>query len=263
MTTFLKDPTPRKPFGKNQYLRSVRDVKTLSRWFVAESMPETTIDGTPTKFLQSGTILAEITSGPNIGGVGPFQGAGTVEVQTITEGTAITAGTYKITLGKGSVQTSALAFNATAAQVETAVRAALAASSDVDDRELANSITVTGGPVDNVALTVTYGNSVSQDWPALTVDATALTGTVTVATATPGVAGAADGRQTTGNIVGICDTFLPWQLNERDVEVAVVYECAAVQAWCIEYSANGLPIALTNTTRDAILALPKLAILFP
>jgi hypothetical protein len=39
---------------------------------------------------------------------------------------------------------------------------------------------------------------------------------------------------------------------ERDVEIGVVYECAAVQAWCIELDASSLPIALTNTTRGAM-----------
>lgn len=67
----------------------------------------------------------------------------------------------------------------------------------------------------------------------------------------PFQAGVADGRQTAANIVGLNDTFLPWQLIERDVEVAVAYEATAVQAWCIELDAAGLEIALTNTTADA------------
>jgi hypothetical protein len=46
---------------------------------------------------------------------------------------------------------------------------------------------------------------------------------------------ALDGRQTQANIVGICDTFVPWQLNERDVDVAVVYEAAVVEAWCLSH----------------------------
>lgn len=66
--------------------------------------------------------------------------------------------------------------------------------------------------------------------------------------------GATDGRQTTANIVGVVDTFLPWQLMERDVEVAVVYEATVVQAWCFEYVA-GVRGALGNTTRDAMIAL--------
>lgn len=67
-------------------------------------------------------------------------------------------------------------------------------------------------------------------------------------------AGVADGRQTAANIVGICDTFLPWQLRHRDVEVAVAYDAAAVQAWCYEYDAGGARIPLSNATRDLIVA---------
>lgn len=68
----------------------------------------------------------------------------------------------------------------------------------------------------------------------------------------PFSAGATDGRQTAANIVGLNDTFLPWQLIERDVEVAVAYQCTAVQGWCFEYDADDEPIALTNTTADAM-----------
>lgn len=68
----------------------------------------------------------------------------------------------------------------------------------------------------------------------------------------PFQAGAADGRQTAANIVGLNDTFLPWQLIERDVEVACAYEATAVQAWCIELDAGGLEIPLTNATADAM-----------
>lgn len=61
-----------------------------------------------------------------------------------------------------------------------------------------------------------------------------------------------DGRQTAANIVGLNDTFLPWQLIERDVEVGVMYMGTAVQAWCFEYDNTGAAIALTNTTADAM-----------
>ena len=63
-----------------------------------------------------------------------------------------------------------------------------------------------------------------------------------------------DGRQLTANILGVNDTFLPWELLERNANVAVVYEATVVQAWCFEYNAAGAAIALTNTTRDAIVA---------
>lgn len=66
--------------------------------------------------------------------------------------------------------------------------------------------------------------------------------------------GATDGRQTVANLVGLNDTFLPWQLLERDVEISVVYQATAVQAWCLEYTIAGgaTPVALTNATRDAM-----------
>lgn len=68
----------------------------------------------------------------------------------------------------------------------------------------------------------------------------------------PFMTGATDGRQTTANIVGINDTFLPWQLLERDVEVAATYEATAVQGWCFERDASGVRIPLSNATADAM-----------
>lgn len=73
--------------------------------------------------------------------------------------------------------------------------------------------------------------------------------------------GATDGRQTVANVVGLAVTFLPWQLLYRDVEISVTYEASVVQAWCFEYVA-GVRTALTNATRDAVLALPNVALLF-
>lgn len=64
--------------------------------------------------------------------------------------------------------------------------------------------------------------------------------------------GATDGRQTVGNLVGINDTFLPWQLIERDCEVAVLQHGTPVQAWCFEMDAGGLFVTLTNATADAM-----------
>lgn len=78
----------------------------------------------------------------------------------------------------------------------------------------------------------------------------------------PFSAAATDGRQTAANIVGLNLTFLPWQLVERDVEVSVVYECVAVQAWCKELDASNAEIALTNTTADAMRGTKGLDILF-
>ena len=74
---------------------------------------------------------------------------------------------------------------------------------------------------------------------------------------------ATDGRQTAANLVGLCNTELPWQLNERDVEIAVAYECTAVQAWCFEYTTlAGGRVALTNTVADAMRSVKGMDITF-
>lgn len=75
-------------------------------------------------------------------------------------------------------------------------------------------------------------------------------------------AAAADGRQTGGNIVGLNDTFLPWQLLERDVEVAALYIGTAVQAWCFEYDAANARIALSNATADLMRGVKGLDVTF-
>lgn len=68
----------------------------------------------------------------------------------------------------------------------------------------------------------------------------------------PFQAGVTDGRQTAANLVGLNDTFLPWQTIERDVEIGVLQHGKAVQAWCFEYDAAGVLIALSNTAADAM-----------
>ncbi len=68
----------------------------------------------------------------------------------------------------------------------------------------------------------------------------------------PFQAGATDGRADPANLVGLNDTFLPWQLIERNVEVAALWHGTAVQGWCVEYDAAGVEIPLTNATADAL-----------
>lgn len=75
-------------------------------------------------------------------------------------------------------------------------------------------------------------------------------------------ADATDGRQTLANIVGINDSWFPWQLMEGDREVAATYECTARQAWCTERDAAGARIVLTNTTAAALLASKALSVMF-
>lgn len=74
--------------------------------------------------------------------------------------------------------------------------------------------------------------------------------------------GLVDGRQLSANIVGLNDTFLPWQLIERDVEVSAVYGCVAVQAWCTETNAAGAVVPLSNTTADAMRGVKSMQIQF-
>lgn len=239
MSTFVKGGGVRTPFGKNEFLRSAQDVKTQSYTFAKNTFPAVLIDGSLQKILQPGTVLAKITSGPDAGKVGPFQAAGTQESQTLTKSGTVSGGTFKVTFA--GQQTGALAFDITAADLQAAVEA-------LSTVGLGN-VTVTGGPLNTGPFTLQYW--LQGDQPAVTVDVTALTGSspgITVATSQAGAAGAIDGRQTAANIVGLNNTFLPWTLLERDVEVTAVYEAAAVQGWCIELDANGLPTPLSNTT---------------
>lgn len=263
MPSFTKGPGYATPFGKNVPYRSTKDIRDESYTFAKDTMPWTIVDGTITRVLQPGMVLAAITSGEYAGMVGPYQAAGTAETQTLTESGTISGGTYTITVF--GVTTSALAFNANAATVQTAVRAAAIQAED-DELALAGAqITVTGGPVDTAPFTVTFGGSTAYNASALTVDVTSLTGStpgITVATAQAGSDGAIDGRQTAANIVGINKTFLPTQLLHRDVEVAAMYTGTFVQSLCFELSAAGVPTALSNTTADAMRSTKTLDILF-
>lgn len=246
MVGFTRDTSIDTPFGKNVYLRSTVGCKYESYTFAAQTLPTTTIDGVAgQRVLQPGTVLAKITSGPDAGKVGPFQGAGTAEIQTLTESGTISGGTFTITFNGQT--TDAIAYNATAAQVQ----AALEALSNI----VPGDVLVGGGPVSDTPLSLTFYGNLSGNVAQVTVGTTNLTGStpgITVATGTGGVAGAADGRQTAANIVGINDTFLPWQLTEGDREVAAMYIGTAVQGWCLEMQADGTFVALTNTTADAM-----------
>jgi|SRR6478735_2361465 len=235
------------PFGRNEFLRSTKAVLTESYTCAASSVPAQTIDGAPgQKILQPGTVMAKITSGANAGKIGPYQAAGTNEVQTVTPSGTISGGTYTLTLG--TQVTANIAWNATAAQIQAALENLTSVGT--------GNVTVTGGPLSSGALVVTFiGVAGGIDQPMLTVQTGALTGAApgaSVAQTTQGAAGATDGRQTATNIVGLLVTFLPWQLIEGDAEVSVTYDCTAVQGWCLESNAAGTPVVLSNTTADAM-----------
>lgn len=157
MPAFVKGGAAKTPFGRNEFLRSTRDVKYESYTLSAVTWYAQTIDTfAGQKVAQPGTVLAKITSGGEVGKVGQFH----------------------------------------------------------------NDVSVT------------------------------------------------DGRQTSTNIVGLLNTFLPWQLMEADVEVAVVYEATVVQAWCFEFTGTlSVPVLspLSNATRDFMKAAgvaPGVSILF-
>lgn len=260
MPAFVKGGASLGTFGANKYLRSTVGLKFESYTCAAATVPwETAGDGSKTKILQPGTAMAKITSGPDTGKIGPYQAAGTAEVQTMTP-TAVTAGTFTMTIVNPqtgvSRTTAPIAWNAT----QATVLAALVALDNVDPGDIAigGAATVNAG-----AITFTfYGNYIGN--PAqMTLDTSALTATsLVMTTTTAGVAGALDGRQTAANLVGLNDTFLPWQLLEGDREVAVAYIATAVQGWCFELNAAGQRIALTNTVADAMRSVKGMDVTF-
>jgi hypothetical protein len=255
MSTFVKGGSTTTPFGRNEFLRSTQDVKVESYTLAASTVPSRTIDGVAgQKILQPGTVMAKITSGPDAGKVGPYQVAGTKEVQTLTKAGTVSGGTFK--LSYAGQTTGNINWNANAATVQ----AALVALSTIGEA----GVTVTGGDFSGATpFTLTF--NLNGDLPLVTADTALLTGAgagITVAQTTAGVAGANDGRQTLANVVGLDQTFLPWQTIERDVEIGVVYQCTAVQAWCIELDAAGAEIALTNTTAAGMVAQKRMNINF-
>lgn len=255
MPDYLKTMgTPVAPWGVNEFLRSTDDFGTESYMCAAGSVPFVVRDGNPfQKLLPAGVVMAKITSGPDIGKVGPFQAAGTAEVQTITP-----SGTWGGATGSYQLQagTSTTAGDTVAVPVGTTA-AALAALLAGMPSYAAYVPSVSGGPIGTGAFTVTFGGGdVDADVPQLVFSIGSVTGgaspNAAVATTQAGVAGDADGRSVLANIVGLNLTTLPWQLAERDVEISAVYDCEAVQGWCLEMNAAGLYVPLSNTTAAAM-----------
>lgn len=255
MPSFTKDNTARTPFGKNQYLRSTRGLGFESFTLADGTVPERTIDGYTEKYLQPGTVMARITSGPDAGKIGPYEpGAASAEVVTIARTGTVTGGTFTLTVAGET--TAAIAYNATAADVQAAL--------ELLDAVEAGDLVVTGGPGGTNDLVITWVRRGNQ--PNITLTGSVTGGGSYAATVTAGTVGgtgqATDGRQDTANIVGLLETFLPWQTKYRDVEVSVLYRGAVVQDWCLEMGASDAFVPLTDGTRDAMLADPRLSITF-
>jgi hypothetical protein len=94
MPLFVKGGTTGVPFGRNEFLRSTHpEPRTESHTCAASTVTQTTdANGNRVKILQPGTVMAKITSGADIGKVGPFQALATDGRQTLANivGLAVT-----------------------------------------------------------------------------------------------------------------------------------------------------------------------------
>lgn len=261
MPSYTQGGAARTPFGKRQPLRSTKDYKTNSFTVAASGVPSVVIDTYTEKPLQPGTVMASITSGADTGKIGAYEA--NVQGESVSIPVDATGGTFTITFA--GTATAAIAFNATAA----AVQAALELNPNINVGDIA----VTGGP-GNAGGTTPYvitfladGQYGNVDAPTITTGAGSLTGgagTATPATTAGGTTGtgATDGRGDPANIVGICMTFLPWQLLEHDDEVSVWYAADLYQARCSEYDASGVNVPLTDATKAILQANPDFQFTF-
>lgn len=238
-------------FGRNEFLRSTNPKpQTESYTLAKDSVPLRLVaDGSKQRVIQPGTAMAKITSGPDAGKIGPFQAAGTAEQQTVTKSgtwTSVT-GTYRFATVGGTDHVD-VPVGANAVDV-----AALVQQLDAYEDFV---VSATGGPLGTTPLVFTFTGDDGVDVPNLTFDATNVVGgtspNAAVTQSQASSPGATDGRSSTANLVGLELTFLPWTLLERDVEVSVVTNATAVQAWCKELDAAGNEITLQNSTADAM-----------
>ncbi|MEU8136586.1 hypothetical protein [Streptodolium elevatio] len=140
----------------------------------------------PDGYFKSGLPLGKVTA---TGLYGPYGGRAS-EVQTVTITGTPTGGTYTLTFDGET--TAAIAFNAAASAVQTA----LEALSNVVPGE----VVCAGGPHPGTAVTVTFGGRyLGQNVPQMTAASGSLTGgtspTVTVTTTTAGGSSASDGTE--------------------------------------------------------------------
>jgi len=225
MPGYSQNKAARQPFGKNVYLRSVRDIKTESFTFYKGGIPVSLVDGS-VKAVTNKVITANIATL-----TAAAHGFVVGETVFVSIGDAAFDG-FRVVATVPDANN--FTFVSGTATVGTAATTGTATGGSPSQRKILQP--------GSVIAKITSG---------------AGSGMVGVFQA-----GVSDGRQTTSNIVGVNDTFLPWELDERDADIAVVYEATCVQAWCFEYNAAGVAIPLSNTTRDAIIALPAVALLF-
>lgn len=178
------------------------------------------LDAFPDGVVPSGVVLARLTA---TGLYAPYAGR-TNEVQTLDLGAA-SAGTFTITFDDET--TGAIAFNATAAAVQTA----LEALSNINPGD----VIVTGGPLPG-AITLTFGGQYAgADVETITVDDGNLTGaTVTIATGTAGGAADTDGTQDPAGHLGTTK-------NLGGTTAATAQDCGAALFWHGEVIVSKLP----------------------
>lgn len=153
----------------------------------------------PRNVIKSGLPLGKLASGLYAPYTGP-----TSEVQTVTVTGTPTGGTYTLTFSGQT--TTAIPYNATAAQV----KAALEALSNIN----VGDVTVTGGPHPGTAVVVTFvGQFMGDDQPQMTATGSLTGGSspaVTIATTTAGGgAGASDGTQILAGFLCTESLFAP------------------------------------------------------
>lgn len=168
----------------------------------------------PDGYFKSGIPLGKITAS---GKYGPYASSAS-EVQTIGLGAA-SAGTITITFDGQT--TAAIAYNATAAAVQTA----LEALSNINPGDVA----VTGGPLPGT-ITLTFGGQyLGVGVPEVTVTPTGLTGgTVTVATTAGGGSVPTDGTEV---LAGFLFTVVKApSVNTIDPQGALLWHGAVVDA---------------------------------
>ncbi|MET7395612.1 hypothetical protein ABZS66_19190 [Dactylosporangium sp. NPDC005572] len=128
-------------------------------------------------YVPSGVVIAKVTA---TGRYAPYGGS-SEEVQTVTITGTPTGGTYTLTFNGQT--TAAIPYNATAAQVKTALEALSTIG--------AGNVTTAGGPHPGTAVTVTFvGTLANTNVAQMTANSAGLTGgstpTVTVTTTTAG-----------------------------------------------------------------------------
>ena len=255
MAHFETGPNLAAPVGINRFIRSTKGLKVNSHTVARDTVPTATLaSGEVIKVLQPGTVMARITSGADAGMVGPYASGltGGFEFGTITN--TATGGDFTIDVdtgrGDGVQTTGAIAWDAT----DQDVTDALEATTGVESGDFITTLAT-----DWVITWQQGGNQVD-----LVVNDSGTGGTIVIAitdgTAEPAIA---DGRQTAANIVGVNQTYLPTQLNRRNVEIGVIYAGVLLQDWCLEHAASGLTtVALTNTTADTMRSVKGMDILF-